>query len=187
VQTDEQLVKKITEGDIELYADIVERYQAKLVRYSAMLLNGNQAGAQDSVQETFIKAYVNLRSFKTDKKFSSWIYRICHNESMNYIKKHKREVQHDDEEWAGKLVDERPTQDQEIEEMFADKSTKQLLSKIDLKYREPLVMYIYYGKSYKEIADILKIPAATVGVRINRAKAKLRQEIGTDKQQEGNK
>lgn len=172
--TDEQVVGKIIAGDKESYSVIVERYETKLVRYVANIFNGNQASAQDVVQETFIKAYINLRSFKVDKKFSSWIYRIAHNEAMNYIKKHKKEIQHDDEEWESKLVDERPTQEQEIDEMFSQKEVKKVLAKLDLKYREPLILYIYYGHSYQEISDILKMPSATVGVRISRAKHKLK-------------
>lgn len=174
VDSDEQLVVKVTSGDKELYAELVQRYQAKLVRYVTNILNGNDAAAQDVVQETFIKAFVNLRSFKVDRKFSSWIYRIAHNEAMNYIKKHKREVQHDDEEWEGKLVDERPTQVDDVEKMFNNNSVKKSLAKLDLKYREPLMLYIYYGNSYEEISEILKMPRATVGVRISRAKDRLK-------------
>ena len=174
VLSDEELVIRITAGDNELYSEIVQRYQVKLVRYVTNILNGNNAAAQDVVQETFIKAFVNLRSFKVDRKFSSWVYRIAHNEAMNYIKKHKREVQHDDEEWESRLVDERPTQVEEVDKMFSNKLVKRSLAKLDLKYREPLMLYIYYGNSYEEIGEILKMPRATVGVRISRAKDKLK-------------
>ena len=172
--TDEQLVQKITTGDKELYSEIVQRYQAKLVRYTTMLLNGNVAAAEDVVQETFIKSYINLRSFNVKRKFSSWIFRISHNEAMNYIRKHKKEIQHDDEEWESKIVDYRPNQSEEVDEMFKNKKISKALSKLDLKYREPLVLYIYHGNSYAEIGNILKMPAATVGVRISRAKTQLK-------------
>jgi len=180
-KTDESLVKAITDGNKELYAEIVKRYQEKLIRYARGILNGNQSAAEDVVQETFIKAYMNLKSFKIDRKFSSWIYRITHNEAVNYIKKHKKEIQHDDEEWESKIVDYRPSQADEVEKMFSKKVVKKSLLKLDLKYREPLMLYIYQGSSYEEIGEILKMPIATVGVRIARAK----QQLKTILKQEG--
>ncbi|KKP65626.1 MAG: RNA polymerase sigma factor, partial [Candidatus Roizmanbacteria bacterium GW2011_GWC2_35_12] len=89
--TDEKLVEKICREDKELYTEIVNRYQEKLLRYASNLI-GDKYKASEIVQESFIKAYISLRSFNTKKKFSSWIYRIVHNETMNYFQKYKKEV-----------------------------------------------------------------------------------------------
>ncbi|MDD5681357.1 MAG: sigma-70 family RNA polymerase sigma factor, partial [Candidatus Omnitrophica bacterium] len=74
----------------EVYAEIIKRYQTKLIRYATYITNDGSMGA-DAVQESFTKAYVNLNSFNIKKKFSSWIYRIVHNETMNIINKQKRQ------------------------------------------------------------------------------------------------
>ena len=95
--SDEDLVKKITSGKSDLFRELVERYEARLLRYAASIAGGDQTAAQDIVQEAFIKTYVKLNSFNTKRKFSSWMYRIVHNEAINYCKKHKKELHPDDE------------------------------------------------------------------------------------------
>src|SRR5574343_161169 len=89
--SDEELVQKILKSDKELYNVIIDRYQTKLMRY-ANNLTRDKYKATDAVQESFIKAFINLNSFDKKKKFSSWIYRITHNEIINIIKKHKWEI-----------------------------------------------------------------------------------------------
>ena len=89
VLSDEELVMVIREQDQEQYAEIVNRYQDRLLRYALRLTNDREL-AQDAVQKAFIKAFVNLHSFDTERKFSSWIYRIVHNESMNVLRKDKK-------------------------------------------------------------------------------------------------
>jgi RNA polymerase sigma-70 factor (ECF subfamily) len=89
--SDEELVEQIRKSDRELYAIIIKRYQEKLLRYANNLIK-DESRASDAVQESFIKAFINLNSFNTKKKFSSWIYRIVHNETLNIIKKYKLET-----------------------------------------------------------------------------------------------
>ena len=174
--TDEKLVEKITKNDQELYIHIVERYQGPLIRYVRTIVYEHEA-AEDVVQNTFIKAYQNLRSFKLDKKFSSWIYRIAHNEGINYIKKHKREVRPDDETWFDSVPDERLTAEDEVDLKILKSATGSAIAKLEEKYREPLTLFYLEAKSYQEIGEILRIPTATVGTRINRAKKQLKDLI----------
>ena len=88
--SDEELVEIIKSKDKEIFAEIIKRYEKKLLRYANYLLNDSDK-ASDVVQESFIKAYVNLNSFNNKFKFSSWIYRIVHNEAINHINKNKYE------------------------------------------------------------------------------------------------
>lgn len=83
---DEDIVSFICSKDQEDYSFIVERYESKLFRYVYSIIRDNDK-ALDIVQDTFIKAFINLKSFNTKKSFSSWIYRIAHNEAINYIRK----------------------------------------------------------------------------------------------------
>jgi len=163
--TDEEVVEITRANDKEAYAEIIKRYQDKLMRYATYLLNDNDK-ATDVVQESFIKAYINLNSFNTKKKFSSWIYRIVHNQAMNLIDKHKKEmpllnnVNFD----SGINVEEEYTKGEIIG------MVKDCLSEIPVLYKEPLSLHFLEDKSYKEIGDILRTPIGTVGTRINRAK-----------------
>ena len=89
--SDEEVVEITRTKNKETYAEIIKRYQKKLMRYATYLLNDDDKAA-DVVQESFIKAYENLNSFNSNKKFSSWIYRIVHNQAINLINKHKKET-----------------------------------------------------------------------------------------------
>ena len=92
--SDEELVTIIRKNDKEQYAEIVRRYQDKLRRYATVLVHDDQR-ALDIVQESFIKAFIHLQGFNTKKKFSSWLYRIVHNEAINAVKKTRKEVSFD--------------------------------------------------------------------------------------------
>jgi len=83
--TDEQIVKIIQKGNVEAFEILVNRLQEKLLRYIKRLVFDNN-DAEDILQNVFIKAYQNIMGFNFDYKFSSWIYRIAHNESVNYLR-----------------------------------------------------------------------------------------------------
>ncbi|MDD2766657.1 MAG: sigma-70 family RNA polymerase sigma factor [Candidatus Moranbacteria bacterium] len=163
--TDEVIVEKVRSLDQELYVVIVDRYQGKLLRYAMSLIRDEHASL-DIVQESFIKAFVNLQSFDTKKKFSSWIYRIVHNEAMNVIKKYRKEMPIlDDIDFPS---DENIAEDFEQQEIT--ETVKKCLEKMPILYSEPLALRYIEEKSYEEISDILHIPLGTVATRINRAK-----------------
>jgi RNA polymerase sigma-70 factor (ECF subfamily) len=163
--TDEELVEKTRSNDYNLYAAIIDRYKNKLLRYAVNIVHDDDK-ASHVVQDSFVKAYTNLNGFDTNKSFSSWIYRIVHNESINIIKKYHKEVSILDDFDFGS--------DENIEEDFEKKEIvikiEKCLKKIPLLYSEPLSLYYIDDKSYQEISDILRIPIGTVAVRINRAK-----------------
>lgn len=171
-QSDEALVEMVRSQDQELYAELVGRYQTKLLRYAGYLLR-NETAAADVVQEAFIKAFVNLNGFDLKKKFSSWIYRIVHNEAVNYLKKHRREVPLT-EPMSNHFASDLPRP----EEAFATDDARRLLWECLMespeKYRAPLTLFYFEGKSYAEIAEILRLPVGTVGTYISRGKKMLR-------------
>ena len=185
--SDEEIVKKVASGDKEFFAEIINRYEPKLARYSKKFLFGYDESA-DALQEVFIKTYINIKSFDTNKKFSSWIYRIAHNEFINIIKKNKTEpisvfdldtiipfaINRLDSSESESVIKEKI----ELESMY--KSIEKNIKSLPVKYREPLILYIYEEKSYEEISEILQMPTSTVGVRINRAKSLLKQLSKTD-------
>ena len=168
--SDEEVVEITRTKNKEAYAEVIKRYQAKLMRYAKYLVSDDEK-ASDVAQDAFIKAYINLNSFDTKRKFSSWIYRIVHNEAVNLINKYKKEkplfenIDFD----SGINIEEEYTQNE------VRKMVKNCLEEMSLLYREPLSLYYLEEKSYKEISDILRIPIGTVGTRINRAKLIMRQ------------
>ncbi len=167
--SDEALVIETRARNKERYAVLVKRYEEKLMRYATYIVRDPQ-NARDVVQESFIKAYINLNAFDATKQFSSWLYRIVHNEALNSVKKHHKEIHAAwDKDWES---------EENIEHEF---TKKELIARIHtclyampVLYREPLSLYYLEDKSYEDISDILRLPMGTVATRINRAKARMK-------------
>jgi len=173
--TDEQLVETIRERDQELYSEIIKRYQTKLSHYLRKFIYDLDE-LEDVLQVVFIKAYRNLYGFNVNKKFSSWIYRIAHNEAINYLKKNSK-GQISLEEVEYKIIDEKINLHDDIDKILLKKKVEKYLSDISLKYREPLILFYFEQKSYREISDILRVPKNTVGTLISRGKQMLKENL----------
>jgi len=163
--TDEEIIEKVRSGDRELYAVILERYQSKLLRFAGNIIK-DENKAEDVVQSSFIKAYINIKSFNTKKKFSSWIYRIVHNETVNTVKKNFKEIPFPD----GLDFESNENVEKDFEKKEFVVQVEGCFKKIPLLYSEPLSLYFIEEKTYEEISDILRIPMGTVAIRIRRAK-----------------
>jgi len=171
--SDENLVVLVCTKNQELYEEIVKRYQNKLLRYVRYLIK-DQHKAEDVVQETFIKAFINLKGFNVKKKFSSWIYRIAHNEAINNIKKYRKEIFLSTESWSKNFFISKESPYKKISDKETKKHLKDCLNGLPLKYRESITLFYLEEKSYKEISDILRLSIGGVGARINRAKKMLK-------------
>jgi RNA polymerase sigma-70 factor (ECF subfamily) len=174
IQSDELIAGQIQRGQNELFGKLLERYQPKITRYTGRFLKDTD-DRNDIVQETFIKAYRNIESFDVKRKFSSWLYRIAHNECINFLKKKKLEkIPFFDLD----ILFPHISREKHQEEVNAEQIKEMLdtsMGKLDIKYREPLLLYYIEGFDYKEIADILHIPIDTVGMRLTRGRKLLKK------------
>jgi len=168
--SDEEVIGIVRTEDKEAYAEIIKRYQTKLMRYATYIMGDEHTGA-DIVQESFIKAYINLNGFDTKKKFSSWIYRIVHNEAMNILTKHKKQQPVDDQIDIDSGVN---VEDEFIKNELISQA-HHCLDQMPVLYKEPLSLFYLEEKSYEEISDILRIPVGTVGTRVNRARGMMKK------------
>jgi len=171
--TDEELVEYVRSKDQEVYTELVKRYEARLLRYAHSFVHDDHA-AQDVVQNAFIKAFINLKGFNTKKKFSSWIYRIVHNESLNELKKNKKEFSLDNMHESSLPINEESLEDDFDFQLSHEKITS-CIDKLPIAYRSPIILHFIEDRSYEEISDILRMPIGTVGTRINRGKRLLYQ------------
>jgi len=172
--SDERLVEIIRNKDQEFFSEIVARYQNKIYSYAKRLINDPEE-AEDLTQEVFIKVYKNLNGFDIKRKFSSWIYRIAHNESVNYIKKKSyfKILSIEQNEFLKNTMSTTENLIEKIIEKENSRKVRELLEKLSFRYKEILVLRYFEEKSYDEISDILRMPTNTVGTLINRAKGQL--------------
>lgn len=167
--SDEELVKMVLK-DLNSYQYIIDRYETKLLRYIQRIIYVSIEDAEDILQEVFIKAYRNINGYNSKYSFSSWIYRIAHNEAVSFLKKKKRVV-----EGSGDIeVFEKISSGEDIEDDFVSelkhKEVRDLMSKLDPKYREVLVLRYFEDMEYNEISDILHTSVGNVSSLINRGK-----------------
>jgi RNA polymerase sigma-70 factor (ECF subfamily) len=173
-ERDEEIVKRVKDGDTESFGVLIERYENKIKRYAKKFLS-NVEDIADIVQEIFIKAFTNIRSFDTDKKFSSWIYRIAHNELVNVLKrKDKNPLLFFDPDTFFPHPIAKETADKKVRDKEIRKNLDKCLNKLSPKYRETLFLHYIEELDYREIADIMRIPISTVGVRLKRGKKLLK-------------
>lgn len=173
VQTDEQLAKAVQGGTAEAFGELMERYEAKLLRYGTKFISSSD-DITDLVQDAFLRAYQNIQSFDTSMRFSPWIYRIAHNEFVSALRKKSRTsvIAVDFDTFISHPVydDPAPAQREQKEmRILIDRG----LEKIKAKYREVLVLFYLEELSYQEISDVLQVPVSTVGIRLKRAREAL--------------
>jgi RNA polymerase sigma-70 factor, ECF subfamily len=176
-KTDTELVVLTLEA-ADNFVFLMKRYEGRLLAYIKRLSSISNEEAEDILQEVFIKVYQNLNDFNPKMKFSSWIYRITHNEVISRFRKTKARPQSiswdASEELFNKIADDFNIEHQVNREIIGDK-IKKTLNQLEEKYREVIVLKYFEDKDYKEISDILKKPSGTVATLLNRAKKQLKE------------
>ena len=178
-KTDEELVA-LTLRDKANFAFLIERYNSKLLRYIKRITNVAVEEAEDILQDSFINAYINLNDFDKDLKFSSWIYRITHNQVINNFRKNKVRPQGNSIDIEREILENIAAEfeiEKNIDLGILGKNVNEILSHVEEKYREALILKFLEDKDYREISDILKKPMGTVATLINRGKKQFKQEL----------
>ncbi|MCL6647985.1 MAG: sigma-70 family RNA polymerase sigma factor [Chloroflexi bacterium] len=159
--------------DPEAYAVLVERYQTRI--YSLCLrLTGSPDDAADLAQETFLRAYRGLKTFRLGARFSPWLYKIAVNLCLNYRKGKATQpaLPLHDQLRSGEVSPERQAEQQELR--------AQLLHAVDQlppNYRAVIVLRHLHDLPYEEIAEALGVPLGTVKTWLFRARERLQQQL----------
>jgi len=177
--SDEELLK-LTLKNQDLFLYLIRRYEKKLLFYILRITSVRPEEAEDMLQEVFIKAYLNLNNFDPTLRFSSWIYRIAHNEVISQYRRRQArpqtvELDIQNGNWEHLATD--LNLEKQTDQAILKNKVQEMLAGLDIKYREVLILKFLEDKSYQEISDILKKPLGTVASLINRAKEQLRQKL----------
>jgi len=181
-RADALLVQKALESSEE-FGRIIEKYQEPLRRYIRRIARPSPDDLDILLQDIFIKTYENLNDFDQSLSFSSWIYRIAHNESIDHIRRKKRfgpsldDSAYDDEDAVSLAETIASEEDTSIEtdRAYIQKNITAVLDDLDPKYRSVLVLKFLEDKNYDDISDILRKPPGTVATLIHRAKKEFRR------------
>jgi len=168
-------------GDDQAFAEIVEKTSPKV--YALCLrLSGNEHDARDIMQDTYLRAYRSIGTFRSDSSFSTWIYRIAANCASTHLQKrqHRNERALEfDVETLGNVVAASPDSDPEIASESTEDRERLIaaLARLPFSLRSVVVLGDVYDLSHEEIATELQISRAAVKVRLHRARKKLHEEL----------
>ena len=179
-KTDEDLAR-MSAKDPRHYVCLVERYEKSLTNYIGRLTKLSPQDHQDILQEVMLKAYRNINSFDANLKFSSWIYRITHNETVSFLRKRGRIEQTSIDEPAGEQILAQLIEEETPDDLMQRKDLaahmNHIISAMDGKYRDVLILRYLEEKDYQDISDILQLPAGTIATLIHRARAQFIKRV----------
>ncbi len=179
---DEELVKRINAGEMELFEEIIARYETKVFGVIYYMMR-NKNEVEDIAQEVFIKVFKNLRKFKGDSSLYTWIYKITVNLCLDELKKRKKVVYLDEkvEVNDSELEIQLSSNEKDQAKLYEEKELKECMQKcireLPEKQRIMLILRDIQGLPYEEISRITGIKLGTVKSQINRARLKLKDLI----------
>lgn len=159
-----QLVKRSMAGDADAFLELMEQNSLAMYKVARGIVN-NDEDAADAIQDTILTCFEKIHTLKNPEYFKTWMIRILINE-CNKILRHYRNIN------MGEEMQEIPRQDMSIAEF----EFKEMLQKVDEKYKEVLILYYVEGFKIADIAEILNLNENTVKTRLSRARDQIRIE-----------
>ena len=177
--SDEKLILRFQEGDINAYNELVKRYKDRLLNFVLRYFN-NVEQAEDVVKVTLIKLYTHASYYKNVAKFSTWIFTIAKNNALTELRKNKRKKT--DSLWTddGQVIDINSNEeslDSKVQNEIAIDQLNKFLDEIPENFRMAVVLRDFQELSYEEISKILEIPIGTIKSRINRGRIQLAEKM----------
>jgi RNA polymerase sigma-70 factor, ECF subfamily len=172
---DADLIRQAARGNVEAYNLLVSRWEKRVYNYLLRLAR-NREDALDLTQDVFLKAYQNLRKLDDPERFAPWLYRIAHNEAYSMFRKRRPESDVEDlePEQTETGITVGGSQVFPIELSLAVASA---LDRLSADQREAVVLKIYQGFKFEEMAEILSAPVSTVKSRLYTALELLKIEL----------
>jgi RNA polymerase sigma-70 factor (ECF subfamily) len=166
---DRDLVLQSRTGDVEAYNRLVSRWEKRVYNYLLRLVRDTE-DALDLSQDVFLKAYQSLRRLEDPNRFSSWLFRIAHNEAFSLLRKRRPETD---------VVDQPPPSAPGARMLPVETSlaVNRALERLSEEQREAVVLKMYQGFKFEEIAEILDCPVSTVKSRLYTALDLLKQTL----------
>ncbi len=179
---DEELIAAFLEGDQLAFEELVRRYQTQVFNLAYRIL-GDRTDALDVSQEVFILLFRKLGTFRSESRFSTWLYRVATNACRDYTRKKRYHLSlssradEDMPEWEEMLPGDEENPDDLLISAELQGRVRAAIRELPLKFREVVFLHDIEGYNYNEIAEILGISLGTVKSRLNRARHRLAHEL----------
>ncbi len=178
--TDQHLIERVLGGETDAFGTLVHRWERHIYGLTLRML-GHTEDARDATQETFISAYSNLKNFRGDAKFSSWLYRIalnvCHSRLRRRSRRPDASLEEQFEEVGFEPASTAPRIDDELLDQQVRAHVRKALGAIPADMRQVIIMKEYQDLKFHEIAEILDIPISTVKTRMYTGLRELRKRL----------
>ncbi|OEG00230.1 RNA polymerase sigma factor SigW [Vulcanibacillus modesticaldus] len=180
---DNKLIRKAKAGDMQAFAELVYQYKDKIFNLAYRML-GNTQEAEDVSQETFLRVYSNIDRYDEKYKFSTWIYKIATNLSIDRIRKRRTTYSLDDYwneeeglDWYTRLPNQSIGPEESIISNEEINQVHKAILNLPEKYRVIMTLRYVEDLSIKEISEIVNLPISTVKTRLLRGREYIRKEI----------
>ena len=172
---DADLIRQATRGNVESFNLLVSRWEKRVYNY-LLRITANREDALDLTQDAFLKAYQNLRKLDDPSRFAPWLYRIAHNEAYSMFRKRRPET--DVEDLEPEATETKITMGgSSVFPMELSLAVSSALDRLTLDQREAVVLKIYQGFKFEEMAEILSCPVSTIKSRLYTALELLKTEL----------
>jgi RNA polymerase sigma-70 factor (ECF subfamily) len=176
VRSDLELLTAFKAGEERAFAELYTRYKSEIYTFCLRMLGGDSAEAGDAFQETFIKVYEKIASFRYGENVRGWLYMIARNVALNVYRSKRPEetiefhqdLQSDERRLSPEFYGEQNSLREALEAAIA---------KLPIEFREPFILREFDGLGYPEIAEITGTTMSITKVRIHRAKQRLRKML----------
>lgn len=175
---DQILIGKVLEGDTRAFERLVEKYK-KRIYYLAYRMTRDHDSADELAQESFVKAYQAMSGFKPGYSFFTWVYRICINLTINFLKREKQNVSVDFLSDSGIAINSGNELNQ-LERMIASEQAaivKEALNTLPPDQKAVFLLKTYDDMSYEQMAEVMDCSIGTVMSRLFRARHKLKKAL----------
>ena len=169
---EEKLIENAKNGDMKTFRKLVDTYK-RTVHMAAYDILKVQEDAEDISQEVFVKVFHSINTFRGDSKFSSWIYRIAVNLSLNHRKKMTRRITENIDDKVDDLYEEKESGFSKIEKSEINEKIEEALDTLTEKQRTTFILRHYHNLQLREIADIMDCSVGTVKAQLFRTLQKL--------------
>lgn len=180
MKTDSQIIREVKDGNVESYAELIKRYEKKIYSFIVHILKPYrlESLAEDLCQETFFKAYKNLKSFRDeDALFSTWLYTIARNTVISELRKSKNGEVYIEDTISANLSTSYLLPEQEILRTEKEGMIRHAINQLPENQRSALILREYEDLDYKEIATILGLTVSSVKSLLFRARQSIRTQL----------